>query len=65
MSLTGNFRFRESIFLKIVLEVEVREPCEEDSLGMGYGFGYSCIYWRDAKEDDLEILNILLGESYD
>lgn len=62
MSLTGNTRFRESIFHKIVLEVEVIEPAPDTSFGTDpYAWMDTCTYWRDAKESDLKELGWVLG----
>lgn len=50
--LTGNIRYRKSLFGKILVQVEERTRHCNDLNGSGYFDEYDVVAWRDAKETD-------------
>lgn len=59
-NLTGRFRFRISLFGKLVLQVEYEKKHYDHDSGNGYDIyhedEYYTRHWRDAKESDVSAI---------
>jgi len=57
MELTGNIRYRNSLFGKLILQVEYKLNHCDDVYGSGYFDEYETVHWRDATVKDIPIIN--------